>query len=50
MFRKNLISVKFLEGRHRKTIALLEGPKLGTMLEVGCDDVHFLVDHAVQEC
>lgn len=41
-YRKNYISVKFLEGRHRKTIGLLEGLRPKTILDVGCDDAHFL--------
>jgi 2-polyprenyl-3-methyl-5-hydroxy-6-metoxy-1,4-benzoquinol methylase len=41
-YRKNYISVKFLKGRHRKTIGLLEGLRPETILDVGCDDAHFL--------
>ena len=42
MYRKNFISVKFLEGRHGKTIGLLDGFDPKSVLDVGCDDGQFL--------
>ena len=42
MYRKNFISVKFLEGRHGKTMSLLEGFSPRAIVDVGCDDGHFL--------
>lgn len=42
MYRKNPISVRFLEGRHNKTMSLLDGFEAGSVLDIGCDDGHFL--------
>ena len=42
MYKKNPLSVIFLKGRHGKTIKLLDGLSPKSILDVGCDDGHFL--------
>ena len=42
MYRKNFISMRFLEGRHKRTISLLRGFVPRSIVDVGCDDGHFL--------
>ncbi|MBU0532575.1 class I SAM-dependent methyltransferase [Candidatus Micrarchaeota archaeon] len=42
MYKKNFISILFLKARHKKTIELLDGIKPKRILDVGCDDGHFL--------
>ena len=42
MYRKNPISMMFLKGRHDKSMGLLQGLSPKRILDVGCDDGHFL--------
>lgn len=42
MYRKNGVSVAFLKKRHEKSISLLDGVSPERILDIGCDDGHFL--------
>ncbi|MFH0737508.1 MAG: class I SAM-dependent methyltransferase [Candidatus Micrarchaeota archaeon] len=46
MYKKNIISAMFLRLRHGKSLALLEGCRPKTVLDVGCDDGVFIARFA----